>query len=119
MQCTQCGSQVGEGERFCPFCHAPVPKLYRNSQFHGLVPPQDGAEGGPPSDNRPAEDGLVILSVLIPFLGLIIGAICLGGTEKRAGRTYILLSVVNLALCAGLIMLFFVLPLIVFGGGGR
>ncbi|MBP5433096.1 zinc ribbon domain-containing protein [Ruminococcus sp.] len=115
MQCTKCGSEIGSGDRFCPVCKTPAPGQYVNPQFHGVVPPKDENGEELPREDRPAADGLIILSLLMPFVGFLIGAICLGNKEKRAGRAYILLSFINLLLCIIIIVFVFVLPFIVLG----
>ena len=115
MQCTKCGSEIGSGERFCPVCKAPALGQYFDMQFHGVVPPKDENGEELPREDRPAADGLIILSLLIPLVGFLIGAICLGNKEKRAGRAYIMLSFINFILCIIIVVFVFVLPFIVLG----
>ena len=78
-----------------------------NSQFHGLMPPldQNGRPCYDPSDT-PAETGIIILSLLVPLVGIIFGCICLKNNEKRAGNAYLLAAAVRYIILLFLVFAF-------------
>lgn len=90
MYCQKCGSVYDDGQPCCPYCKTPRAGV-NNSQFHGLMPPLDrnGMPCYDPSDTPP-ETGIIILSLLVPLVGIIFGCICLKNNEKRAGNAYLL-----------------------------
>lgn len=90
MYCQKCGSMYDDGQPCCPYCKTPRAGV-NNSQFHGLMPPLD-QNGRPCYDlsDTPPETGIIILSLLVPFVGIIFGCICLKNNEKRAGNAYLL-----------------------------
>lgn len=106
MYCTKCGSMIDDRQPFCPFCKTPNPAVQPNTQFHGQVPPPYFYNNVPPyyfdPSVQPPEVALVVLSAIIPIAGLIIGCICLGNNEKRAGRAYLLAAGISFG--AGLLL---------------
>ncbi len=116
MYCSNCGSMMDDRQQACPFCRAPNPKIYSGPQFHGVVPPPYCSNNVPPyyydRENAPAETGLVVVSAIIPLAGLIIGCICLGNNEKRAGRTYLLAAGISFGAYILLAFVFMCLPFI-------
>lgn len=115
MYCTNCGSMMDDRLQACPCCKAPNPNMYGSPQFHGQVPPPYFYNNIPSyyydRENAPAETGLIVLSALIPLAGLIIGCICLGNNEKRAGRTYLLAAGIRFGAALLIAFMFAFLPL--------
>lgn len=102
MYCSNCGMNFGDREERCPFCATPTPN-FNGSNYSGQYPPpffdpnlQQPFFFRDPS-NVPAETGLVVLSVLIPLAGLILGCISFSKGEKRAGRAYLLAAGISYA----------------------
>ena len=116
MNCTKCGSMFDERQPCCPFCKAPNPAVQPRTQFHGQVPPPYFYNNVPPyyfdPSVQPPETALVVLSAIIPIAGLIIGCICLGNNEKRAGRAYLIAAAISFGLSLLLCLLFVVVPLL-------
>lgn len=105
VYCQRCGSMYDDRQQVCPYCGMPRPSV-NNSQFHGLQPPVNSENGMPAYDtsNTPPETGLLLLSFFVPFWGVIIGLICLGNNERRAGRAYLLMAALRYV-CIVLIVL--------------
>lgn len=92
MYCINCGMNIDDREERCPFSATPTPN-FNGMNLRGQYPPPYFDPNLPPYPyffrdpaNEPAEPGLIVLSVLIPLAGLIIGCVSLGKGEKRAGR---------------------------------
>ena len=116
MYCINCGSMMNDDQQFCSFCKAPNPKYYGASQFHGQVMPRQYNNLSPPFSDpaeQPADVGLVVLSAVIPIAGLIIGCICLGNNETRAGWTYLLAAGISFAVFLLLIFVFVMVPFLI------
>lgn len=116
MYCTKCGSMINDGQPCCPFCKTPNPAVQPKTQFHGQVPPpyfyNNIAPYYPDPYSVPPETALVVLSVIIPIAGLIIGLICLGNNEKRAGRAYLIAAGISTGVRLLLCLLFVLIPLL-------
>jgi len=91
MYCINCGMNIDDREERCLFCATPTPN-FNGMNLRGQYPPPYFDPNLPPYPyffrdpaNEPAEPGLIVLSVLIPLAGLIIGCVSLGKGEKRAG----------------------------------
>ena len=99
---------LDDSQPYCPCCKAPRAGV-NNSQFHGLAQPADPKTGRPYTDpsETPAETGLIILSVLVPLAGIIIGCICLSNNEKRAGKVYLLAAAVRYIIGFLIVITFF------------
>ncbi len=116
MYCSNCGSMMDERQQFCPFCKAPNPVMRQKPQFHGQVPPPPYFYNNIPQyyfdpANQPPEIALVVISALIPLVGLIIGCICLSNNEKRAGRAYLIAAGVRFGVTLLLVLISIYVPL--------
>ena len=106
MYCQKCGSVYEDGQPCCPYCKTPRAGV-NNSQFHGLMPPVD--QNGVPyydTSETPAETGIVILSLLLPLVGIIFGCICLKNNEKKAGHAYLLAAAARYVIILFLVFAF-------------
>ena len=107
---------MDERQQFCPFCKAPNPVMRQKPQFHGQVPPPPYFYNNIPQyyfdpANQPPEIALVVISALIPLVGLIIGCICLSNNEKRAGRAYLIAAGVRFGVTLLLVLISIYVPL--------
>lgn len=107
---------MDERQQSCPFCKAPNPAMQQRPQFHGQVPPPPYFYNNMPQyyfdpAEQPPEIALVVLSVIIPIAGLIIGCICLSNNEKRAGRAYLIAAGVRFGISLLIVLASIFIPL--------
>jgi hypothetical protein len=108
---------MDERQQFCPFCKAPNPAMQQRPQFHGQVPPPPYFYNNMPRyyfdpAEQPPETALVVLSAIIPIAGLIIGCICLGNHENRAGKAYLLAAGISFGVGLLISFMFAFMPLL-------
>ena len=98
----------------CPSCHATISKETRNCPECGeLIAKGSGSKRYSYTTNTPQKENntaLYVLSLLVPLVGLIAGAIMLtidNPYKKSAGVTAIILGIVSMILTPVLYILFF------------
>lgn len=89
MFCKKCGSEMPDNSEFCAKCGA---KADKSEQYFVNV----SAAKTPIDDTVSA--GLVILSILIPLVGIIMGFVFHSEGRKHAGKTYIIVAIVSAVL---------------------
>lgn len=81
MFCKKCGAEIMDEAVICVKCGTPT-NNYANVQQAAGTPSADA--------NAPANVVLVILSVLFPIVGFIMGAVNLSNGKKRSGKAYLI-----------------------------
>lgn len=92
--CVACGRAIAWDVNVCPYCgHDFRPQMAGQQPMYGQpMPQQEAVSGG-------MKILLYLVSLFIPIIGFIIGAIYYGKPEtKEVGKMCIILSVINLVL---------------------
>ena len=98
MFCPNCGTKIEDGVRFCPNCGAKIEEAILPPEDEdgklGLLTPQKNQ-----SWNTWMMTFLIIVSILIPLIGIIIGLVNKNkeGKEKQA-KTILITSLVVIAI---------------------
>lgn len=74
MYCFNCGKQVDEGTKFCPYCGSALNKQPTSHDDGGYQPIYQQSASYPREDDAPSV-GFFILSLFIPIVGIILYAI--------------------------------------------
>jgi hypothetical protein len=85
MKCPKCGLDNPDDARFCGQCGAPMPVA--------PLPPDHGPAGEVPSN---LNIGIIAGSVLIPLLGIIMGAIYMNDpspAKRKAGKLWLYVGI--------------------------
>lgn len=101
MICKKCKSQIADGAYSCPYCG-------ENQNGYNMY-----------NDNEPVEEkanvGLIILAVLFPIAGIILGCVDISKGKKKSGKTYIIAAVVAWAVSFVFGCLIGMLPVLIGG----
>ena len=87
MFCSNCGSTIDDNAAVCIHCGA----VTARGMSMGV-----GGVKAPVDPNEPANGGFIVLSLLIPLVGIILGAIESSNGKKRAGKAYIISAVASI-----------------------
>lgn len=86
MYCKNCGKEIHDDAVMCVHCGVPTGKSMKiNSKEADLY--------------EPANTGLVVLSVLIPLAGIILGIINISSGKKHAGKVYLWTGIIVWLVC--------------------
>lgn len=88
MYCKNCGKEINDKAVICVHCGVATG-----------VPINAQQSGQPVQANEPANSGLVLLSVLFPLVGIIMGLVYKSNGKQRAGDTYIKAAVITFGIC--------------------
>lgn len=92
--CKQCGAEVKGNKTNCPYCGELLLKGTNNTAYHYIDDHKHSYKSYTAS---------YILSILIPLVGLIMGAIYLTrDDEKGVGGTCIMLSILSSIICSAI-----------------
>ena len=80
MFCSNCGNEIDDKAAVCVHCGAPTKNFTSNGK-------------SPVDPNEPPNTGYIVLSVLVPMFGIILGAIEKGNGRQRAGKAYLTAAV--------------------------
>lgn len=117
MTCKHCGASISENDVKCPYCDSYIDHGTANNSAN---PYNNGYQG----QNRPVfrvqgpdepQPILIVFSLLIPFLGIILGVLNLNGGHPKCGKLYLILGIASFFLisCGTFIFPFlFALPFI-------
>lgn len=81
MNCPNCGSEISDLAVVCPNCGASV----------------GGSTNTGYTGEEKANAGLVVLSVLFPIVGIILGIMENSKGNKKVGKTYLLAAIISWA----------------------
>ncbi len=79
MFCVSCGKEIDNDAVVCPFCGC-------QQQFQPYQQPDV------------VDVGLVVLSVIIPIAGIILGAVNLSNGKQKSGKACLIASVVTISI---------------------
>lgn len=89
MFCKSCGKEINDQAVVCPYCGV------QTGAFQNI--PQQPAQPYAQNDADETNVGLVILSVLIPIVGIILGAVNMSNGKKKSGKAYLLAGIITIA----------------------
>ncbi len=97
MYCRNCGKEINEKAVLCVHCgkSTGVPIGNENNNVKNA--------------NDEASVGLLVLAVLFPIIGLIIGAVCISIGAVNAGKKYIRYAAVSFVICFLIIFIWYLL----------
>lgn len=95
MYCTKCGQATGTKNNICDECLQN--EMHEMAQEMGALYEISGKDEAELPQKKSATK-LIILSVVIPIVGVILGIISFSNGERRAGRTYLLTGLASWAL---------------------
>ena len=96
QKCSSCGAEIEPGMTQCSYCGQPVETTSSGNIQYGQtqnVTPNAYV----PNANQAEEDkvsvGLVIVSVLIPLVGIIVGIVNMSKGKKKSGKIYLIVAI--------------------------
>ncbi len=106
MFCSSCGKEINDQAVVCPYCGAKTANAQQIPQQ-----PDFGAQQnyGAPQQNpymnqypQPIEAdetnvGIVVVSVLFPIIGIILGAVNMSNGKKKSGKAYLMAGIIAFA----------------------
>lgn len=105
MYCNNCGKEISDEAVMCVHCGVatgrPIPGAATTNNYRANDP------------DEPANTGFIILSVLIPLAGIIMGAMHLSDGRKRAGKAYLTAALITVGAAILLSVLFYVVFFII------
>lgn len=109
MYCKNCGKEISDESSACVHCGAitgsPMPGA-KSNPAPAAAPVND--------PNEPANVGLIILSVMVPLAGVVLGILQLNDGKKRAGKAYLMAAIITLGVSFLLVALFFLAFFLIF-----
>lgn len=106
MFCKSCGKEINDQAVVCPYCgvqtgvaqQIPQQPTYGVQQNYG-APQQNPYMNQYPQQNEVDEVnvGLVVLSVLFPIVGIILGAVNSSNGKKKSGKAYLTAGIIAFA----------------------
>ena len=119
MYCKYCGKEIDDNNRWCNYCgkatghgsdiddHQSKPDYefdsaddYRDASYDstpaGGAPMSDAAVKQEMSKNGPPTAAMIVLCILFPLEGVVLGITWFYQGNKRAGKVYIILSLILL-----------------------
>lgn len=100
MFCRNCGKQIDNDSIVCEFCGYKTGKtLQQNYENQQHSPYTDFTCPLPKVENYSAENdkvnvGLIILALLVPFAGIILGAVYMNQGKRKSGKVYLIIGFV-------------------------
>lgn len=106
MFCKSCGKEINDQAVVCPHCGVQtgvVQQIPQQVNYGGqqnyTAPQQNPYPNQYPQQNEVDEVnvGLVVLSVLIPIVGIILGAVNSSNGKKKSGKAYLTAGIIAIA----------------------
>lgn len=104
MVCKHCGAEIKAGEQICSYCDCKVEpevqKFEQPNNNEGALPDDYFRTYYSDDNNSDSDDkinsGSVIMSLLIPIVGIVLGITSLCSGKRKAGLTYLALGGVSI-----------------------
>ncbi len=87
MFCKKCGAEIMDDAVICVKCGSPTDNFTNTKKKSYDLRLRDA--------NEPANGGLIILSILIPIVGIIMGIVNLAKGKTRSGKAYLIAGIVS------------------------
>ena len=106
MFCKSCGKEINDQAVVCPHCGVQtgvVQQIPQQVNYGGqqnyTAPQQNPYPNQYPQQNEVDEVnvGLVVLSVLFPIVGIILGAVNISNGKKKSGKAYLMAGIIAVA----------------------
>lgn len=102
MFCKSCGKEINNDAVVCPYCGVQTGAIQ-------IIPQQPNYTNQQPNAQNNADEtnvGLVVLSVFIPIIGIILGAVNMSNGKKKSGKAYLLAGIITIVgeIVIGIIM---------------
>ena len=117
MFCQECGKEIADSSAFCAHCGArtansnnPIPQQPAPAQQGQYIPSYPQQYQHTIDPNEPVNIAIIIVCVLIPIVGIIMGCVYMSDGRKKAGKAYLIASLVTI----GVSILVFIICLIIF-----
>lgn len=85
MYCKNCGKEINDKAVVCVHCGVATGVPVNGGQMNYA--------------DEPASSGLIVLSVLFPLIGIIMGLVYNSNGKKKAGNTYIKAALISFGIC--------------------
>lgn len=106
MFCKSCGKEINDQAVVCPYCgvqtgvvqQIPQQPTYGAQQNYS-APQQNPYMNQYPQHNEIDETnvGIVVLAVLFPIVGIILGAVNMSNGKKKSGKAYLMAGIISFA----------------------
>lgn len=93
MFCKSCGKEINDQAVVCPYCGVQTGAVQ-------IIPQQPNYGNQQPNAQNNADEtnvGLVIVSIIIPLVGIILGAVNISNGKKKSGKAYLLAGIIAVA----------------------
>ncbi len=97
MFCKSCGKEINDQAVVCPYCGVQTGAVQNTPQQPNYGYQQPINQQYNQNDVDETNVGLVILSVLFPIVGIILGAVNMSNGKKKSGKAYLLAGVITIA----------------------
>lgn len=108
MFCSSCGKEINNEAVVCPYCgvqtanaqQIPQQPNYNAQQNYGAPQQNPYMNQYPqPIEADETNAGIVVLSVLFPIVGIILGAVNMSNGKKKSGKAYLMAGIISFAVC--------------------
>lgn len=105
MFCKSCGKEINDQAVVCPYCgvqtgvvqQIPQQPTYGAQQNYAAPQQNPYVNQYPQTEPDETNVGIVVLSVLFPIVGIILGAVNIGNGKKKSGKAYLTAGIIAIA----------------------
>lgn len=102
MFCSHCGKEINDQAVVCPYCGVQTANAqqvnYGGQQNYGAPQQNQNMNQYPqPVEADETNVGIVVLSVLFPIVGIILGAVNMSNGKKKSGKAYLMAGIISAA----------------------
>lgn len=107
MFCSSCGKEINDQAVVCPYCGAQtanaqqIPQQPNYGAQQNYAAPQQNPymnQYPQPIEADETNVGMVVLSVLIPIVGIVLGAVNMNNGKKKSGKAYLMAGIIAIAI---------------------
>lgn len=92
MTCKHCGASISENDVKCPYCDSYIDHGTANNNMYNNGYPQPNRQSFRLQGADEPQAIFIVVSLLIPLLGIILGVINITGGHPKSGKLYIILG---------------------------